>query len=251
MPRWFDVVNKGNKTGEVSIYGQITNDRWYDDDVTPSDFKKALDDLGDLEYLNIYLNSPGGSVFAGITIGSIIKRQNALTHIRVDGLAASIASVILQAGDERSIVSNGQVMVHNVSTLLIGYYNAAGLRTVAQELDDVNESILASYSRANVKGPALQELMDAETWLTAKKAVALGFADYVVEDVAVDAEATAGTGVATINGIFMNMAPFGYSNFKPQSWNNVVEPPKEPIDYTRFEQELEVDATALYMAANF
>ena len=87
-----------NTTGELTLYGEISNETWYGDEVTPKEFKAGLESLGDIETLNIYINSPGGDVFAGQTIYSILKRHNAHKNIYVDGLAASIASVIAMAG---------------------------------------------------------------------------------------------------------------------------------------------------------
>ena len=80
------------KTGDLTLYGEISNETWWEDEVTPKEFKSDLDDLGEIDTLNIYINSPGGDVFAGQAIYSMLKRHKAHKNVYIDGLAASIAS---------------------------------------------------------------------------------------------------------------------------------------------------------------
>jgi ATP-dependent Clp protease protease subunit len=87
------------KTGELTLYGEIASVTWYGDEVTPKEFKADLDALGDIDTLNIYINSSGGDVFAGQAIHSMLKRHKANKNVYIDGLAASISSVIAMAGD--------------------------------------------------------------------------------------------------------------------------------------------------------
>ena len=86
------------KKGELLIYGDIASSTWWGDEVTPNDFKKGLDALGDISELDVYINSNGGDIFAGQAIYSMLKRHDAKVTVYVDGLAASIASVIAMAG---------------------------------------------------------------------------------------------------------------------------------------------------------
>ena len=168
------------KTGELSLYGEISNISWWGDEVTPQQFKDDLNALGDIDTLNVYINSPGGDVFAGQAIFSILKRHKASVNVFIDGLAASIASVIAMAGDTIVIPRNAMMMVHNPWTVAVG--NAAELRESADRLDKVGESVIEAYlSKATLDKKKLVELLDAETWLSAEDCLEYGFADEIEE----------------------------------------------------------------------
>src|SRR5690625_1983559 len=130
-------------TADIFIYGEITRYEWNETDTTASSFKKELDDLGDVSTINLYVNSPGGSVFEGITIHNMLKRHKAKVIAHVDALAASIASVIIMAADEIRMPSNSMLMIHNPWTFAIG--NAAELRKQADDLDRIGKSSMQSY----------------------------------------------------------------------------------------------------------
>lgn len=171
------------KIGEVFIYGEITKYAWEElGEHSAQTFKNELDELGDVETINLYVNSPGGSVFEGITIYNMLKRHNAKVIAHVDALAASIASVIIMAADEIRMPSNSMLMIHNPWTFAIG--NAVELRKQADDLDRIGESAITSYlNKAGDKldEENLKEMLDAETWLSADEAYELGLCD-VVED---------------------------------------------------------------------
>lgn len=171
------------KTGEVFIYGEITKYAWTEDgEHSAQTFKNELDELGDVETINLYVNSPGGSVFEGITIHNMLKRHNAKVIAHVDALAASIASVIIMAADEIRMPSNSMLMIHNPWTFAIG--NAAELRKQADDLDRIGESAIKSYLNKagdKVDEENLREMLDAETWLSADEAYELGLCDVVEE----------------------------------------------------------------------
>jgi ATP-dependent Clp protease protease subunit len=138
--------------------------------------------LGDISTINLYVNSPGGSVFEGIAIHNMLKRHKAKVNVHVDGLAASIASVIAMAGDTIFMPKNAMLMIHNAWTITYG--NAAELRKAADDLDRISQSSMQTYlQKAGDKLTAekLQELLDAETWLSADEAFAYGFCDVVQE----------------------------------------------------------------------
>jgi len=205
MAKWWHIKNQGNKTAEVRIYGVIANEKYYESDVTPTDFQNELDALGDIELLNVYINSPGGSVFAGFAIYNILKRHKAAVACHVDGMAASIASVILQAGDERVMAINGMVMIHQPMILAMG--NATELRKWADDLDKITEPIIASYTdRSTLEHDKILDMMTAETWMTAEEAVELGFADKVNSNSKADASAEDKN--VTINGITFDLSNF-------------------------------------------
>lgn len=173
----FNMVNKGNKTAEVRIYGAIGSYKMFEEDTTPSDFQNKLDDLGDIEYLNVDINSPGGGIYAGITIYNILKNHPAVVKTRVMGIAASIASLVLQAGDERQIAKNGTVYLHNPMGGAWGY--SKDLRKMAEELDKIKEPILNSFDNTKVSPKRLMTLMDEETTLTASEALKIGLVDSI------------------------------------------------------------------------
>lgn len=171
---------KDESTGELMLYGDISSSSWWGDEVTPKQFKEDLDALGDITQLDIYINSGGGDVFAGQAIHSMLKRHSASKTVYVDGLAASIASVIAMAGDKVVMPKNAMMMVHKCWTLAIG--NADDMRKMADDMDKIDESIVVAYTEKTGKdAKEIRKLMKAETWMTAEEAVSLGFADEIEE----------------------------------------------------------------------
>jgi len=181
-PCWeFKAAAKG--IGELYIYGEIVSDKWDDTDTTAASFKKDLDALGDIKTLNIFINSPGGSVFQGQTIYSILMRVTAYKNAYVDGLAASIASLIPMAADKVFMPMNATMMIHNPWIFTMG--NAEELRKDADVLDKISVGMLAAYM-AKIKDKTseekLKELLDDETWLSAQDAFDYGFVDELIEE---------------------------------------------------------------------
>ena len=169
------------KTGELTLYGEISNETWWGDEVTPKEFKADLDNLGDIGTLNIYINSPGGDVFAGQAIHSMLKRHPSHKNVYIDGLAASIASVIAMSGDTIFMPKNAMMMIHNPWT--IGMGNAIEFRKLAEDLDKIRESLVAAYEgHSTLTRDEIIELMDEETWLTATECEEYGFCDVVEEE---------------------------------------------------------------------
>nr|DAL96919.1 MAG TPA: Putative ATP dependent Clp protease [Caudoviricetes sp.] len=170
-----------DNTGELTLYGEIANETWWGDEITPKEFKTDLDALGDINTLNIYINSPGGDVFAGQAIHSMLKRHKAHKNVYIDGLAASIASVVVMAGDTIFMPKNAMMMIHNPWTWGIG--NAAEFRKLAEDLDKVRESLIAAYEgRSALTRDEIIEIMDSETWLTADECLEYGFCDVVEKE---------------------------------------------------------------------
>ena len=179
--RFWNFKSLDEKMGELTLYGEISNETWWGDEVTPKEFKSDLDNLGEIDTLNIYINSPGGDVFAGQTIYSILKRHKAHKNIYIDGLAASIASVIAMAGNTIFMPKNSMMMIHNPWT--IGMGNASEFRKLAEDLDKIRESLIAAYEgHSALTRDEIIEIMDAETWLTASECEEYGFCDVVEEE---------------------------------------------------------------------
>ena len=172
-----NVKNKTPTSAELYIYGDIVSDegcKWSGDDMCPMDVVKALDDIKDVEQLDIYINSCGGNVFAGNAIYNRIAQHKGHKTVHVDGLAASIASVIAMAGDEIIMPSNAYLMIHKAWTAIAG--NSNDLREAADRLDTIEKSIVDTYVKnagENVTEDVIVDKMAAETWLTAKDAKAL------------------------------------------------------------------------------
>jgi len=195
-----------NEPAELLLYGDISSTSWWGDEVTPKQFKKDLDDLGDVDQINVYISSDGGDVFAGQAIYSMLKRHKAKITVYVDGLAASIASVIAMAGDTVIMPKNSMIMVHNPWTIAVG--TAEDFRKLADDMDKIRESIIVTYKdKTGMKDQEIIELMDAETWLTAEEAVKKGFADEIEQEKQV---------AASVNGEFLvlNGQKFDLTRFK-------------------------------------
>lgn len=176
--KFWDFKALDEKTGELTLYGEISDISWWGDEITPKQFKEDLDALGDIDVLNVYINSPGGNVFAGQTIHSMLKRHKATINVYVDGLAASIASVIAMAGDRVIMPRNAMMMIHNPWTIAMG--NAQELRKTADDLDKAGQSMIEAYlSKASIERDKIAELMEAETWLSAEECLEYGFADEI------------------------------------------------------------------------
>lgn len=180
------VLNKtSDDSAEMLIYDVIGESFW-EEGVTAKRFAKDLKALGKVKLLNIRINSPGGDVFHGNAIYNSLKQYETRKIVHIDGLAASMASVIAMAGDEIRIASNALVMIHNPVSLVRG--DAAAMRRRAELLDKVKENTIDAYaSQSGLEKPELSKMMDEETWMTAKEALEKGFVDVISEEVAVAA----------------------------------------------------------------
>ena len=181
-PKYLTVKQEAkNDSAEMYIDGDIVTDEWEDSDTSAAGFRDVLKSLGDVKNINLHINSPGGSVFEGIAIYNMLKQNPAHVNVYVDGLAASIASVIAMSGDAIFMPSNAMMMIHNPWTMAVG--NAEELRKQADDLDQITKSSVQTYlAKAGDKldEDKLKELMDNETWLTAQEAVDYGLADEVL-----------------------------------------------------------------------
>jgi len=169
MSKWFEVIAKAT-IGEVYIYGEIDDFKWWGDEVTPTDIKDELAKLKDVDEVNVYVNSPGGGVFAGVAIYNELKRINKPVTAYIDGIAASIASLVVLAADRVVMPSNAMLMIHNPWSMIAG--NANEMRDMADKLDKITEStLIPTYqAKTGLKVDKLKELLDAETWLCGEEA---------------------------------------------------------------------------------
>lgn len=182
MPKWLTIKQLTDKQADMFIGGEIVTDEWDDSDTSASGFRDALQSVGDVKTINLHINSPGGSVFEGIAIYNMLKQHQATINVYVDGLAASIASVVAMAGNRIYMPQNAMLMIHNPWTMAVG--NATELRKQADVLDQIAKSSITTYlSKAGDKldEETLKQMMDEETWLTAEEALEYGLADNVME----------------------------------------------------------------------
>jgi len=196
---------EGSKVGELLLYGIIASTTWWGDEVTPQSFKKELDALGDIDVLNIYINSDGGDPFAAHAMYNIVKRHKATKNVYIDGLAASAASDFAMVGDTIYMPENAMMMIHNPWTIAVG--NANDFRKLADDLDNIRKSSIADYQgKSGLSEEKIIEIMDAETWLTASEAVELGFADEIEAEKQVAACLDAG--ILMMNGVKMDLSRY-------------------------------------------
>ena len=172
---WVRDADTGERT--LVLNGQIAEDSWFGDEVTPAIFRDEL--MKGEGNITVWINSPGGDVFAAAQIYNMLMDYKGNVTVRIDGLAASAASVIAMAGTTVEMSPVGMLMVHNPSTAVIG--NTKEMQAAIQMLDEVKESILNAYElKTGQPRQSLSDLMDAESWMNAKKAVELGFADKIL-----------------------------------------------------------------------
>lgn len=174
---WARDDNSGVRT--LYLDGVIAEESWFDDDVTPKAFKAELT-AGEGDIV-IWLNSPGGDCIAASQIYTMLMDYKGKVIVKIDGIAASAASVIAMAGTTVLMAPTALMMVHNPLTVAIG--DSEEMQKAIAMLSEVKESIINAYEIKTGQSRAkLSHLMDAETWLNAKKAIELGFADGILDD---------------------------------------------------------------------
>ena len=174
---WNWIRNEADGERTLVLNGEISDETWYGDEVTPALFQKELDaGTGDI---TVWINSPGGDVFAAARIYNMLMEYKGDVRVKVDALAASAASVIAMAGTEVLMSPVGMMMIHNPMTIAIG--DSKEMQRAGEMLDEVKESIMNAYEiKTGMSRARISHLMDAESWFNAGKAVELGFADGVL-----------------------------------------------------------------------
>lgn len=198
MPRknWYSIQAKQDgqeKVVEIRIYDEIGF--W---GTTAKDFMGQLDDVAmDATRILVTINSPGGNVFDAFAIYNALLRHRLPVITRVDGVAASAASLIFMAGEERVMPKNAMIMIHNPWTYAWG--TADDLRSAVDMLERAHDGIVAAYTRSGQDAEKVAELMDATTWMDALEAQSLGFATLMEAPVRLAAHADAVTMLAQLN----------------------------------------------------
>ena len=178
MNKFWNFTDNGDGSRTLFLCGSIADESWYDDDITPKAFREELNaGRGDVV---IWINSPGGDCVAAAQIYNMLMDYKGNVTVKIDGIAASAASVIAMAGTKVLMSPVPMMMIHNPMTVAFG--DSGEMQKAIKMLGSVKVSIINAYeiktglSRAN-----LSHLMDAETWMDANKAVELGFADEIMQ----------------------------------------------------------------------
>ena len=180
---WKKIKTVDQETGQEAeerilfLNGTIAEESWFDDDVTPALFKDELNaGTGDI---TLWINSPGGDCVAAAQIYNMLSEYPGKVTVKIDGIAASAASVIAMAGNDVQMSPVSMMMIHNPATIAWGDHTE--MKKALELLDAVKESIINAYVLKTGQSRAkLSHLMDAETWMDANKAVELGFADGIL-----------------------------------------------------------------------
>lgn len=160
------------------LNGTIAEESWFDDEVTPALFKDELNSgEGDI---TVWINSPGGDCIAAAQIYNMLMDYKGNVTVKIDGIAASAASVIAMAGNKVIVSPVSMIMIHNPATIAAG--DTAEMQKAIAMLDEVKESIINAYEiKTGLSRARLSHLMDAETWMDANSAIELGFADEIMK----------------------------------------------------------------------
>ena len=201
---WNWVKNEDERI--LFLNGEISDETWYGDEVTPKLFKEELEaNKGDI---TIWINSPGGDVFAAAQIYNMLMDYQGNVTIKIDGLAASAASVIAMAGTKVQMSPVAMMMIHNPMTVAIG--DSKEMQKASEMLSEVKESIIDAYEiKTGLTRTKIAHLMDAESWFNAKKAVELGFVDKILfeEKKEEEIEAVMFSRVAVANSLLEKLIP--------------------------------------------
>ena len=184
MKRFWEIRARADDParGEMTLYGEISDASWFGDETTPAQVAEELKALGDITALDVYINSPGGDVFAGLAIYNILRRlEGVRVTAHVDGLAASAASVIVMAADRIVMPRNALLMIHRAWAYANG--NAAELQKMADTLERIDGQLAQIYAdRGGQSREKMAALMEAETWMDAAQAAELGLCDEIEEN---------------------------------------------------------------------
>ena len=175
--KFWDWIENDNNERILRIDGVIAEESWINDEITPKQFKSELmSGSGDI---TLWINSPGGDVFAASQIYNMLMDYKENVTVKIDGLAASAASVIAMSGTKVLMSPVSQIMIHNPMTVAIG--NADEMSKAIDMLSEIKESIINAYElKTNLPRDEISKMMDSECWMNARKAVELGFADEIM-----------------------------------------------------------------------
>ena len=179
MNKFWNWKNETDEERTLELYGTIAEQTWMDDNLTPAMFKDEL--MKGKGPVTVWINSPGGDCVAASQIYSMLMDYPGDVTVKIDGIAASAASVIAMAGTRVLMAPTALMMIHNPATMAYGDHN--DFSKAIEMLEEVKESIINAYEiKTGLPRQTLSRLMDSETWMNANKAIELGFADGLLED---------------------------------------------------------------------
>ncbi|AHM57246.1 peptidase S14 ClpP [Peptoclostridium acidaminophilum DSM 3953] len=175
MKFWNWIKNEDGRT--LYLDGYIAQESWFEDEVSPKEFRFELETAKD--DITLWINSPGGDCFAASQIYTMLKEYTGKVSVKIDGIAASAASVIAMSGDEVLMSPTSILMIHNPSTIIWG--EEADMKRGIEMLSEVKESIINAYeAKTGLSRKEISQMMDRETWMSANKAQVMGFCDKVL-----------------------------------------------------------------------
>lgn len=225
--KFWEFKNISDDEAELMLYGEIASEEsWWSDVITPKQFIKDLKALGEKSNITVRVNSGGGDVFAANAIYTQLKDNSAKITVKIDGIAASAATIIAMAADDIQIPANGMMMIHDPMFGLCGYYNSEEMSKLIDTLESVKNTIIATYSAKTGKTKdELSDLMKEETWMTGQEAIDEGFADTLMFDETVDAVMKGS--MLIVNNISHDLSKLGIKspiqNYKPVKINSAVQ----------------------------
>lgn len=223
---WNFIPAAGNKPPELLLYGAISSQQsWWEDRVTPGKFNEELAALGDVSEIIVRINSGGGDVFAANAIFTRLKDCSAKITVKIDGWAASAATIIAMAGDTIKIAKNGVFMIHDPAMTVWDTFTAEDFEKMAEELKVIKQSIVNTYAMKSGRDTQdIEQLMSVETWWTGEDAVSNGFCDEIMFD-------DVSTAVENSSHVVVNSVSLDVSSYKtlPRSLFNS---PKNPGCFT-------------------
>lgn len=176
---WNWIKNEDSGETELLFEGPISSETWWGDEITPAMFRDELAKVSG--NLTVWINSPGGDCISASQIYTMLRNHKSKVTVKIDGIAASAASVVAMAGDETLISPTGYLMIHNPMTLASG--NKSDMEKAIALLEEIKEGIINAYVRkTGLSRNKISKLMDDETWLNAEKALQLGFVDGILFD---------------------------------------------------------------------
>lgn len=197
------VEQDGKNVLELTMYGDISSTSWWGDEITPAQFDADLKAAGDVDVIEVHLNSGGGDVFAAQTIGTRLKANRARTKCFIEGFAGSAATIIASYCDEVYIANGATYMMHLPAMGGFGYYNEPDLLDMVEALRKITDGIVAVYAGKTGKtDEEIRQLMEPPTWYNAQEAVDNKFANALMFDFSVGVEAT-DTGRVFVNHVAM------------------------------------------------
>lgn len=206
---WNFIPATGTKPPELLLYGAISSrESWWEDRVTPAAFNRELEELGDVPEIIVRINSGGGDVFAANAIYTRLKDHSAKITVKIDGWAASAATIIAMAGDTIKIARNGVFMIHDPAMTVWDTFRAEDFEKMAEELKVIKQSIVNTYTMKTGKPEQeISDLMAEEKWWTGDAAVENGFCDELMFE-------ESKTVVENSSRIVVNAVPIDISHFK-------------------------------------